>query len=420
MDEMETVSQETEPKKKKNKKIRWFWGVMVLLILVLGAYDGQLMGFWQILPAREAPAPAPTEATPAPAAAPTATPAPLFHPVEGYMYCRDGMFYPESPLTRGEAIAALESAGRTVSTRGEENVPLTEEALLTLAAENSDRTAAENAMASIRGLGDLTVTRSEGAVFFNRLFGLAPAGEEIGYFPDVAPDYWAWADIQTAASSGYYWPGNHGRLEEGFAMLNGYLYLADGDGYFKKNGFEGSLFFGPTGRYTSGSRELDDYVAAMLRDVTTAAMTREEMLQAAYNYVRDTFTYLTRHYYHIGDQGWALQEALTMYSTGKGNCYCFASAFWAAARQLGYDATIVSGTYGDNEAPHGWVEIFQPDGTRLTYDVEIEWRRIADHERGNISMFAMSDNYRRAHGYIEASVKDDLVPRETNEGLLPG
>ena len=69
-----------------------------------------------------------------------------------------------------------------------------------------------------------------------------------------------------------------------------------------------------------------------------------------YLYVRDSFTYLRRHYYKTGDVGWATQEALTMYSTDRGNCYCYASAFWAAARALGFDAKIVSGTYGEEES----------------------------------------------------------------------
>ena len=106
-----------------------------------------------------------------------------------------------------------------------------------------------------------------------------------------------------------------------------------------------------------------------------------------------------------------------MYSTGKGNCYCYSSAFWAAARGLGYDAKAVSGTYGDEHAPHGWVEIIV-DGRRLTYDVEIEMT-IRRNGRSNRSLFAMDDGARTAHGYVELTFSDNLAPRETNEGLLP-
>ena len=107
-----------------------------------------------------------------------------------------------------------------------------------------------------------------------------------------------------------------------------------------------------------------------------------------------------------------------MYATGKGNCYCYAAAFWAAARALGYDAKIVSGTYGKEKSPHGWVEIFFEDGRR-TYDVEIEMVQRRD---GNMkcNMFALDEQARRGHGYMELAASDDLAPRETNEGLLPG
>ena len=113
-----------------------------------------------------------------------------------------------------------------------------------------------------------------------------------------------------------------------------------------------------------------------------------------------------------------MEEATTMYATGKGNCYCYAGAFWAAARALGYDAKIVSGTYGKEKAPHGWVEISGEDG-RLLYDVELEMKLLLDGKK-NVDFYAMDESRRRGHGYIEIAASDDLAPRETNEGLLPG
>ena len=159
-------------------------------------------------------------------------------------------------------------------------------------------------------------------------------------------------------------------------------------------------------------------MAAAIREHTDETMSREEKLRAMYEYVRDNFTYLRRHYYRIGDLTWPVEEALTMYSTGKGNCYCYCSAFWAAARGLGYDAKAVSGTYGEERAPHGWVEIIT-DGQRLTYDVEIEMT-IRRDGKGKRSLYAMDETARQPHGYIELVASDNLAPRETNEGLLPG
>ena len=400
------------PPKKKKPSVLWILVPASVLLFLLGLASSRL-GWFE---GQRAPAAAPTVA---PAASPTPAPAgpePLFAAESGYILSQDGLFYPESGLTRGEAEEILAGAGRSVSPGADREEVLTEETLCALAAEASDRETAENALDSIRGLGDARVTRAE--VFFNRLFSLPAAEEELSYFPDVAPDYWAFGDIQTAAASLYCWPADDGRLPAGFMMLDGYLYLAGQDGYLVKNQYSGSLLFGNTGRYTSGSLELDDYVAAMLRTVTTDTMSRGEMLRAAYLYVRDNFTYLIRHYYNIGDAGWQLQEALTMYSTGKGNCYCYAAAFWAAARQLGYDAKIVSGTYGQERAPHGWVEIYE-DGIRYTYDVEIEMVSRARPDMKPQDLYAMTDQTRINHGYLENIGKDNSVPRETNDGLLP-
>ncbi len=402
---------ETNTKKKKPSPLWILFPVAALLILT---------GIWLLRDGfsdeTESAAPVVTVAPAVTPRPPESTPAPALTASEGYMRCPDGLFYPERGLTRAEAAEILNAAGAALPA-DEGSVVLTEETLLALAAEAADARAAEDAMISIRGLGDETVTRAEAAVFFNRLFGLSPSGEERAFFPDAAPDYWAWSEIQTAGESGFSWTGENGRPEPGFHLIDGYLYLAGEDGFFLKNQYVGSLLFSDTGRYTSGSLELDDYVAEMLRSVTTPDMTREEMLRAAYEYCRDTFTYLVRHYYNIGDEGWALNEALTMYSTGKGNCYCYASAFWAAARQLGYDAKIVSGTYGVDLAPHGWVEIWAEDGKRRTYDVEVE---MVLHRRGakRESLYAMTDSQRRNHNYVETLNKDNIVPRETNDGLL--
>ncbi len=342
------------------------------------------------------------------------TPAPETAAADGYFPDTGEYFRPEEPLTRREAVEILARAGMDAPMDGEEDDALTETALEKMIAAASDPATAAEALCSIQYRGDGIVTRAEAAVFFNRYFGLEPAQEERVYFPDVSPAYWAWGDIQTAASGG----GFEYRPEPGFLSTDGDLYYVDEEGYFLKNAFVGSLLFSADGRYTSGSTELDGYVREVLRKVTDDTMTRDDKLYQAYLYVRDNFTYLRRNYYRTGDVGWQLQEALTMYSTGQGNCYCYASAFWAAARQLGYDAKIVSGTYGPTRAPHGWVEMMR-DGARYTYDVEIEMVSLLPKHRWQ-NMFAMDDRVRMGHSYVESVATDNMVSRETNAGLLPG
>jgi len=387
--------------------------ILVLTLLVLGAIA---LGLYMLSsPERFLPAPTP-EPTAEPTPEPTPEPGPVYH--RGYFRCPDGLFHPEQPLSLDELAQALAAAGdRDVFFDGDGGELLTEERFSALLTEHFPAEEVASAMSAVAGRGDAAVTRAEAAVVLDALTGLSAGAESAPVFPDVGPDYWARDAIAAAGSTDHLWPEGRPLPPPGFFWSDGWLYCADEDGYLIKNQYLGTLYFGPDGRYTSGSPELDGYVAALIRDHTDDAMTRDERLYAVYTYIRDNFTYLIRHYYRIGDQGWQTEEALTMYSTGKGNCYCYSSAFWAAARGLGYDAKAVSGTYGAERAPHGWVEIIL-DGVRYTYDVEIE---MVLRRGGNTSqsLFAMNDDSRVPHGYVEQTGSDNMMPRETNEGLLP-
>ena len=173
--------------------------------------------------------------------------------------------------------------------------------------------------------------------------------------------------------------------EEGLVNLGGFLYRADENGLFLMDAEADGLYYGPDGRYTSGSEELDGLVAAVLEPICAEYTEREDMLRAAYEYVRDEFTYLRRNYYETGETGWETEEAITMLSTGRGNCYNYAAAFWALARGLGYDAEAVSGEISRRGQPHGWVMI---DG--LYYDPETEMTYRRDHMYDR-DMFAMDE-----------------------------
>lgn len=267
----------------------------------------------------------------------------------------------------------------------------------------------DTAMAAVSGCGGEEITRAEAAVVFNALLGLS-GQERDCYLPDIEPGYIFERDVKLAAM------GHGERYPEGFVNLNGYLYSINAEGYALKNAFIGSLRFDQNGRYTSGSYELDDLVAAALRENVDPSMEREEMLRTMYNYTRDHYTYLRRNYYQVSDIGWCMKEAYTMYSTGKGNCYCYASAFWAAARQLGYDALCVSGTIGSERSPHGWVTISM-DGEHYVFDVEIE---MAYHRDG----MEYVDNFKMEHGaavakwlYVEMYKYDQTLPMERQYGL---
>lgn len=404
---MSETNETNKPVKSRKKSVRLIVvsaaGIVALLAAL--ALFGSGIGLLHTSVPTPSPTPAPTQE---PAAAPAYT--------AGYMHCEAGLFHGADVLTAGEAADAVRcAAGLSLSVK-DTSLPLTESALSAMLDGIFPADATETAMSAIAQHGGETVTRAEAAVFFNRLFSLDAAETETAFYPDVAPDEWGSGDIYTAAGGAVEWDGPDGRPAEGPLLIDAQLYYADADGYFIKNAYAGSLYFDAAGRYTSGSTELDGYVLAAIREATDASMTRDEMLREMYLYVRDSFTYLRRHYYKNGDIGWATQEAITMYSTGRGNCYCYAAAFWAAARALGYDAKIVSGTYGAEDAPHGWVEMLH-DGDRYTYDVEIEMAVRRDNG-GEPDLYAMDDTARQRHGYKEFSALDDMLPRSM-AGELP-
>ena len=273
--------------------------------------------------------------------------------------------------------------------------------------------------------GDEPLTRLESARIIVSLGGFAAPAPESAPAPDLAADTPGAAELMLCADSegmksytpgpviieGYFYYvdesglfvtdaevdglyyGEDGRcasedFEPGFVNISGYLYCVDSEGRFVLDAESGGLYFGPDGRYTSGNTELDARVAEVLEPICAENETREDMLYAAYCYARDEFEYLRRNYYNIGATGWAADEAYTMFSTGRGNCYNYAAAFWALARGLGYDAIAVAGTLGWDYESHGWVDIYDEDGNRLTYDCETEMAYRRDGEYGK-DMFAM-------------------------------
>ena len=154
--------------------------------------------------------------------------------------------------------------------------------------------------------------------------------------------------------------------------------------------YVGSLYFGGDRCYTSGNEMLDSYTEQVIRQYVQDGKTREELLRDVYLYTRDSFSYRARNHYEVGETGWEEEEALTMFSTGRGNCYSDAAVFCCLARALGYDAEVVSGLVGSECDPHGWVKI-EEDGRILLFDPEIEMYYLVRLER-EIDLFAMEED----------------------------
>ena len=168
--------------------------------------------------------------------------------------------------------------------------------------------------------------------------------------------------------------------QDGFVWENGYLCAVDENGDLKKDCYIGILYFGKTGRYTSGDRKLDKLVAGVIRDNTDESMTRMEKLRAMYDYTRDNIRYVGYGNHDLsyqpahGPDGWMPELATTALEEGIGNCYFFAAAFAALARGLGYQAYATGGVIGAIDDPHGWVQIVDEDGTVWTSDPEMEYK----------------------------------------------
>ncbi len=162
--------------------------------------------------------------------------------------------------------------------------------------------------------------------------------------------------------------------EPGLLRLEDGLYYVREDGSLLTSETVGYLTFGSDGRYTSGNEELDaavaDFFALCLTEETAEP---EAMLRAAYEYFRDNYRYLSGDFHPAGSTDWAEDCALTFFTLGKGNCYCWAAGLMYCARQLGYQAYVVSGWESNPSNVHAWTMIDWPDGQTYLFDPQLEY-----------------------------------------------
>ncbi len=170
----------------------------------------------------------------------------------------------------------------------------------------------------------------------------------------------------------------------GFHNVDGWLFYVQEDGALLRDGKLGDLTFAADGRYTSGNLELDILVAEMLDKLIKENPDKkgEDLLRAIHVYCRDNFTYLRRKNGDLdwGATGWAADKAYEMMTTGKGNCYNFAAAFWALSRGIGYETYAISGTCTSKNQPHSWC-IITLDGEDYFFDCEWEYAYYYDREQ---------------------------------------
>lgn len=181
-------------------------------------------------------------------------------------------------------------------------------------------------------------------------------------------------------------PPPAGLYDDGAAL---YCVLADGS--LLQDGSEGYLTFGADGRFTSGSDTVDAGVEQLLlTSCPDTQASRRARLEAAYDYIRDHYRYLSMAHYDAGTDDWALASAEVFLQQGKGNCYCFSALFLYCARRLGYQAYVVAGHESTPTNDHAWVMI-EEDGQLDLYDVQLEYAYLYQFGKGEVDMFGVQD-----------------------------
>lgn len=200
----------------------------------------------------------------------------------------------------------------------------------------------------------------------------------------------SWADILDEAAPA-----------EGFFNVDGWLYCMDAYGDLVKDANVGVLTFDADGRYTCGDAELDQIVADILADIVynNPNAERIDLLRRAFEYSRDSFTYLRKDPLGFGNEGWEIERAKGMFTSGFGNCYDYAATFWALGRGLGYETVGISGFMTEERQPHSWVEI-KFDGSWYIFDPEEEMVYRTQRDIFDKDMFMVSYSADRYWDYL--------------------
>ncbi len=295
---------------------------------------------------------------------------------EAAALCRAGVF----PVAIGEEFSPGQSLGR------EELVGFLELLCQSLSGEELSRV--ESLVADVRegvltrnGAAESTVSRSEFAIVMVRLCGREPNEAAIvtgDCVPvDVGMENYAWLYIADAVTEG---PVE--TPAEGVYRAGGTLYGVGADGELLRDTDYGVWTFGPDGRYTTGSADLDACIRAALSACGADELSDAEALKAAYLHVKYDYEYLVTPADMVVEEpaatGWENERALRFFQNGGGTCYGFAAAFGLLARSLGERAYIVSAQVNQYYAPHGFV-VIPENGVDWIYDVEMEATRMERH-----------------------------------------
>ena len=314
----------------------------------------------------------------------------------GVLRADETTFLGDEPITRGEFVSCI-AAFFPMRTDAEQfsDVPSTY--------QYADAILSCRAYGWLTGYEDGTfraeqpIQRGEAVAVINRALGRTSdhasiAANRPALFLDVSTDAWYYYDVMEATvphtfviirNTAERWtsctqtdtglPADF--RTEGIHLHQGWsYYYSDSANDILRSRTRYGYTYDADGHFTTGDPWVDEQLRQIVLSRTNADMTGDEMLRAFFAYCRDNYRYLKWNTYKAGDTSFTLAAARQMLSTGRGNCYCYASVFWYLARWIGYDAKIYSGSVLDG--PHSWVEI---DG--YIYDTQLEWRYVHDWGR---------------------------------------
>lgn len=135
-------------------------------------------------------------------------------------------------------------------------------------------------------------------------------------------------------------------------MARGKLYYANKTGKCAVRGKKDGITFTKEGCAKDDVHsQLKMKCMQVVSQVTKSAMTQDQKLRACW-YHLNTIRFMPRQFPDLAKDTWPQQGALDLLNTMGGNCYGFACAFAALARELGYEPYLI-------EIPksHCWVRI---------------------------------------------------------------
>lgn len=160
-----------------------------------------------------------------------------------------------------------------------------------------------------------------------------------------------------------YYVDSKGHATVGWFVLNNRLYRGDPKGRLCKNRVYDGITFGKKGYAVNDTNsQLKIQTMRILSRITNDSMTSYQKLNACWNYVVNNVYYYG--WYPGTAAGWQRRCALNTLATSRGNCYGYACAFAALAKEAGFSPKVVAGRVsgtrdgaGDGMTRHCWVII---------------------------------------------------------------